>query len=117
MNQLRWTQGTPGRNRTCDIRLRRPSFYPLNYGGEFGRVDAESVPGQFELPNEVRLSDSPPQHLLNHLILSQPPLRRADDNGATRGIFCRRRGEWFRCPYGRGTHVKPTGPPDGIEIG
>jgi hypothetical protein len=28
--------GTPGRNRTCDPRLRRPLFYPLNYGRKTG---------------------------------------------------------------------------------
>ncbi len=26
-------RGTPGRTRTCDMRLRRPPFCPLNYGG------------------------------------------------------------------------------------
>ena len=25
--------GTPGRNRTCDLRIRNPSLYPLSYGG------------------------------------------------------------------------------------
>lgn len=32
---LAWKErdGTPGRIRTCDMRLRRPPFYPLNYGG------------------------------------------------------------------------------------
>ena len=28
--------GDPGRNRTCDIRLRRPVFCPLNYGTKAG---------------------------------------------------------------------------------
>jgi len=28
--------GGPGRNRTCDIRLRRPLFCPLNYGTKAG---------------------------------------------------------------------------------
>ena len=30
-------RGAPGRTRTCDMRLRRPPFCPLNYGGGFGR--------------------------------------------------------------------------------
>jgi hypothetical protein len=25
--------GAPGRNRTCDLRFRKPSLYPLSYGG------------------------------------------------------------------------------------
>ncbi len=29
-------RGAPGRTRTCDMRLRRPPFCPLNYGGGFG---------------------------------------------------------------------------------
>ena len=29
-------EGAPGRTRTCDMRLRRPPFCPLNYGGGFG---------------------------------------------------------------------------------
>ena len=26
--------GAPGRNRTCDLRFRKPLLYPLSYGGE-----------------------------------------------------------------------------------
>ena len=25
---------TPDRDRTCDLRFRKPSLYPLSYGGE-----------------------------------------------------------------------------------
>ena len=25
--------GAPGRNRTCDARFRKPTLYPLSYGG------------------------------------------------------------------------------------
>lgn len=25
--------GAPSRNRTCDLRIRNPSLYPLSYGG------------------------------------------------------------------------------------
>ena len=25
---------TPGRDRTCDLRFRKPSLYPLSYGGK-----------------------------------------------------------------------------------
>jgi integrase len=27
-------KSTPGRNRTCDLRFRKPSLYPLSYGGQ-----------------------------------------------------------------------------------
>ena len=26
----------PGRNRTCDLRYRKPALYPLSYGGDSG---------------------------------------------------------------------------------
>jgi hypothetical protein len=26
-------KGAPGMNRTCDLRIRNPSLYPLSYGG------------------------------------------------------------------------------------
>ncbi len=29
------SKDTPGRNRTCDLRFRKPSLYPLSYGGTF----------------------------------------------------------------------------------
>ena len=38
-------QGAPGRTRTCDMRLRRPPFYPLNYGGA-KRGTAQYTPQQ-----------------------------------------------------------------------
>lgn len=28
--------GAPGRNRTCDARFRKPTLYPLSYGGGDG---------------------------------------------------------------------------------
>ena len=31
--------GTPGRNRTCDLRIRNPSLYPLSYGGTRTMLD------------------------------------------------------------------------------
>gem|GEM_PF-3822125 len=33
--------GAPGRTRTCDARFRKPTLYPLSYGGARGRPDAE----------------------------------------------------------------------------
>src|SRR5690606_11155583 len=36
--------GTPGRTRTCDMRLRRPPFYPLNYGGETHESGSRPAP-------------------------------------------------------------------------
>ena len=30
--------GAPGRNRTCDTRIRNPVLYPLSYGGNLVRV-------------------------------------------------------------------------------
>jgi hypothetical protein len=28
--------GAPGRTRTCDARFRKPTLYPLSYGGSLG---------------------------------------------------------------------------------
>ena len=30
------SEGAPGRNRTCDARFRKPTLYPLSYGGGDG---------------------------------------------------------------------------------
>ncbi|MEY4228838.1 MAG: hypothetical protein RLZ84_1430 [Actinomycetota bacterium] len=33
--------GAPGRDRTCDLRFRKPLLYPLSYGGGDGARGAE----------------------------------------------------------------------------
>ena len=32
-DKIRTSIGAPGRNRTYDLRFRKPSLYPLSYGG------------------------------------------------------------------------------------
>jgi hypothetical protein len=32
------SRGAPGRIRTCDARFRKPTLYPLSYGGGAGRL-------------------------------------------------------------------------------
>jgi hypothetical protein len=32
------SQGAPGRSRTCDARFRKPTLYPLSYGGVLVKV-------------------------------------------------------------------------------
>ena len=32
----RYSHSAPGRNRTCDLRFRKPLLYPLSYGGGDG---------------------------------------------------------------------------------
>ena len=34
--EMRKSLNTPGRDRTCDLRFRKPSLYPLSYGGGCG---------------------------------------------------------------------------------
>src|SRR4051812_6229235 len=41
------TTGAPGKNRTCDLRFRKPLLYPLSYGGELSGIAAESCTSRF----------------------------------------------------------------------
>lgn len=52
--------GTPGRIRTCDMRLRRPPFYPLNYGGiALHHARHDSTAGDAKAANRVAFVDIP----------------------------------------------------------
>ena len=44
---VRLLSGAPGKNRTCDLRFRKPLLYPLSYGGEPAGIAGESCTPRF----------------------------------------------------------------------
>ena len=56
--------GTPGRNRTCDLSLRRRVLYPLSY---WGRVMAARPRGAWTNPTTVSSISCRHCHDLGHL--------------------------------------------------
>lgn len=58
--------GDPGRNRTCDIRLRRPLFCPLNYGTKAG-VEGVEPTMRDSKSRALPLGDTPKKRTGTHV--------------------------------------------------
>ncbi len=43
--------GTPGKDRTCDLRIRNPSLYPLSYGGTDSSAQSDYAVKNLRLPS------------------------------------------------------------------
>jgi hypothetical protein len=43
--------GTPGKDRTCDLRIRNPSLYPLSYGGTDSSAQPNWTAKNLRLPS------------------------------------------------------------------
>jgi hypothetical protein len=46
--------GTPGKDRTCDLRIRNPSLYPLSYGGTYSSAQSDYAVKNLRLPSRVK---------------------------------------------------------------
>ena len=58
---------TPDRDRTCDLRFRKPSLYPLSYGGALLEVSVSHPTGEASetpVPDESRYAAAPVACLL-----------------------------------------------------
>ncbi len=81
--------GTPGRNRTCDLPLRRRLLYPLSYWGAEGRSFNPCLGYQRTVKaptgRKNRASESPRQAESDHLAASRTSVRNALQAAALNG--------------------------------